>query len=62
MFTDKIDEITIVWGIDDVRSIAEDLTDDQCREVLQMAKNNHDANVGINWEVLEQYVEEVKNS
>lgn len=62
MFTDKIDEITIVWGIDDVKSIAEDLTDDQCREVLQMAKNNHDANVGINWEVLEQYAEEVKNS
>ena len=38
------DKITITWHIDDVKSIAPDLTDDQCREVLQAVERKHDAN------------------
>lgn len=54
------DEITVTWTIDDVKSIAEDLTPDQCREVLKRAKRHHDATVGINWEVLEYYADQVQ--
>jgi hypothetical protein len=55
------DEISISWCVEDVKSIAEDLTDDECRKVLQLAKDNHDATIGINWEVLEMWAEEVKS-
>ncbi|MGP8268402.1 MAG: hypothetical protein ACLQOQ_20885 [Beijerinckiaceae bacterium] len=50
--TELADEIAISWHIDDVREIRPDLTDEQCREVLQQAERRHDASVGINWEVL----------
>ena len=47
------DSIAIFWSIEDVQEVARHLTDDQAREVLETAKRRHDANVGINWEVLE---------
>jgi len=46
------DSIAVRWSIDDVKSIREDLTDDQAREVLHQADRRHDAEVGINWDVL----------
>lgn len=54
-------KIEIVWDIDDVKSIADDLDDDECMEVLLLAKDYHDANVGINWEVLESWAEVVRD-
>ena len=45
--------ITIRWHIDDVLSIRPDLTNDQARQVLLSLKHGHDANIGINWEVIE---------
>jgi hypothetical protein len=53
-------EISIIWNIDDVKSIAPDLTDQECDEVLIIAKDNHDANIGINWEVLETIAKNIK--
>ena len=57
-------EITITWCIDDVVMLAEQKgcavpTLEQAREVLSLAKQYHDASVGISWDVLEVYVEEV---
>lgn len=46
-------QIADVWGTGDVQSVRPDLTDDQAWEVLQKVERNHDANFGINWEVLE---------
>jgi len=54
------DEISICWHIEDVKSIAPDLSDEECRAVLQLAKNNHDATIGINWDVLEVLVATVR--
>ena len=54
-------EITITWCIEDVESISEDLTDDECREVLRLAKKNHDATIGINWDVLETWADQVRS-
>lgn len=51
------------WHIDDVKRMEgyEDLTDDEAREVLRRAQDNHDATIGINWDVLEVYADEVKS-
>jgi len=46
------DTIEISWHIDDVKELRPDLSDAQAREVLKRAKDQHDASIGINWEVL----------
>lgn len=48
-----------IWHIDDVLSINPNLSRDRARLVLQMAMDNHDANVGINREVLRRYISQV---
>jgi hypothetical protein len=47
------DTIAISWHIEDVREVRAGLTDEQARKVSQALKRNHDATIGINWEVLE---------
>ena len=49
--------ISVVWAIEDVQSIRPDLSDDQAWQVLQAAKKDHDATIGINWSVLECHAE-----
>ena len=46
------DEIAIIWSVEDVLSIREDLTPEQALEVLEQADYKHDASIGINWDVL----------
>ncbi len=46
------DQMAFIWSVDDVQSVRPDLTDEQAWEVLLHAKRNHDANFGINWDVL----------
>ena len=36
-----------------------DLTDDQCRRVLQLMKDNKDACIGFNWDYVAEITEEV---
>ncbi len=45
--------ITITWHIEDVQSIRENLSDEQASHVLQVIKENHNAELGINWDVIE---------
>lgn len=49
------DTCTIVWHVDDVLSVRPDLSNDQARQILYQLKNNHDASIGINWEVIDIY-------
>jgi hypothetical protein len=49
--------IAIVWHIDDVLQVRPELSREQAFEVLKQAKRYHDANVGINWEVLATHAE-----
>lgn len=49
--------ININWGVDDVLEIREDLTQEQAMEVLYAAKREHDASIGINWNVLETHAD-----
>jgi len=50
------------WGIDDVIFRAEEIgfTLDyiQAKEVLGNTKRNHDASIGINWDVLDCHIED----
>jgi hypothetical protein len=46
-------QISIKWHIDDVLSVRPNLTKLQASHVLEHLKQKHDANIGINWEVIE---------
>jgi hypothetical protein len=48
-----------IWHTDDVLSLNPKLSRDFARLVLQMAMDNHDATIGINWEVLKVYIDRV---
>ncbi len=55
----ETNSICIIWSIEDVKSLKGsfdhrdiDLTDEECMEILQRVKNNHDASIGITWEGL----------
>ena len=50
---DTEDEIFISWTTEDVRELRPELTDEQCRKVLRKVKADHDANLGISWDVIE---------
>lgn len=48
------------WHISDVQDASDgELDDEQCREVLRRAKHSHDANIGINWDVLQYHADVV---
>ena len=53
------DTFAKIWHVDDVLSINSTLSREQARLVLTIAVDNHDANIGINWEVLQEYVNQV---
>jgi hypothetical protein len=48
------------WDADDIQSVAENmdlgcgnkLSDDQVLEIMQIIVSSHDANFGINWDVI----------
>ena len=62
---DDQDSFTIKWCIEDIKVSLKDrnkelnppLTDEDCREILNNMKSNHDATIGINWEVIDIYVD-----
>jgi len=47
------DYLVRYWHIDDVFELAPYLSDDEARQVLAHVDETHDANVGINWGVLD---------
>jgi hypothetical protein len=47
------------WHIEDVQSVRPDLNDDQAADVLEAVADNHDANYGINWDVLRYWADEL---
>lgn len=45
------------WHVDDVLDVREDLTREQAKEVLHKVGGNHDAEIGINWDVIEAWAD-----
>jgi len=56
-------EIHIVWGAEDVKSVAKGmgykLTKAEISNVLYEMERKHDATIGITWETIEFFVEEI---
>jgi len=58
--------ITIKWGIDDVQDRAkegyewDDMSDEVARDILETMKRRHDCAYGINWDVIDVYIEDAK--
>jgi hypothetical protein len=59
MLEDGNDTFYKIWHTDDVLSLNPKLSRDFARLVLQMAMDNHDATIGINWEVLKIYIDRI---
>ena len=55
--TNLPDEINISWHFTDVQEQDDTLTNDEARQILQLMKRNHDATIGINWEVIEAWID-----
>jgi hypothetical protein len=55
--------IAIVWTVEDVEYLANlrSCTTHQAKEVLKRAFDKHDAEIGINWDVLDAILDEVLN-
>jgi hypothetical protein len=51
--------IAINWYISDVKQVRPDLTNDQAQAVLQCIRDNHDANEGVNWDVIEHTAQDM---
>jgi hypothetical protein len=52
-------QANIAEGIDSDE--ADEITDEQAREVLRLMNKNHDSNIGINWETIDVWIDIVKN-
>ncbi len=50
-------QIAIIWDVEDVMQECKWLTEEQAYEVLHYLKRKHDANIGINWEVIQHWAE-----
>ena len=55
------DEITISWHFTDVQEVDNTLTNDEARKVLQLIKNGHDSNIGVNWDTIKAWIEYFKS-
>lgn len=47
------------WSIEDVHGRRPDLSEMECREVLRTVERRHDANIGINWDVIDMIADDL---
>ena len=52
-------QVAIIWSVEDVQSVRPDLTNDQAMDVLEMVERKHDATIGITWDTLEIWADEL---
>jgi len=52
-------QVAVVWGIEDVKHLRPDLTDDQAWEVLEQAYDVHDCEWGFTWTHLETVADDM---
>jgi hypothetical protein len=51
-------QANILEGIDSDE--ADEITDEEAREVLRLMDKYHDCEVGLNWDVIESWIDQVK--
>ena len=52
-------KISVSWNVDDVLSLDNSLSFDECIYVLDSAKKYHDASIGINWDTLQCHIDDL---
>ena len=52
-------KISVSWNVDDVLSLDDSISFDECIYVLDSAKKYHDANHGINWDTLQCHIDDL---
>lgn len=52
-------KIAIIWGVNDILDVRDDLTEDQAWEVLQEVDRKADCSQGINHDTIEYYTDEL---
>ena len=52
--------ISLRWYVADVQALEPSLTDDDASEILARVKISHDADVGVNWEVIQYHIDDYK--
>jgi hypothetical protein len=50
-----------IWGVEDILGLDEDLTEEDAKEVIRRADHYHDAEIGINWDVLGTHIDIYKS-
>lgn len=55
-----IKSINITWHIEDVQQVDITLTDEQASKVLIVMKENHNAEIGINWDEIKYTIRGMK--
>ena len=59
------DTISLEWETEDIKQRLQErgeenkLTTDDCRFVLSLMLDKHDATIGINWDVMDEYIDRV---
>lgn len=57
---DRGEAIAIIWDIDDVIGVAHqqkvEITKEEAKDILAIIHDHHDANEGINWNVIESAI------
>lgn len=56
-YKDDIQWVAYRWHADDVKTMNPDLTDEDCWNILIYLLFDHDASIGVNWEVIEQAID-----
>jgi hypothetical protein len=51
------EQISIIWEVTDVLTQNALLTREEAMDVLEYIDNNHDANIGVTWEVIQYAIE-----
>jgi len=57
-------QITITWTIEDIKDRGEYqdifINDSMAKEILVNIKHQHDASIGINWDVIDSHINKYK--
>ena len=53
------EQIALIWSVEDVQTIRDDLTEEQAMDVLNVVERRHDADIGVNWDTLEYWIDEL---
>ncbi len=56
------ESISIEWHWTDIQSRNEDLSKAACCNILQWLEENHDGDIGINWDQIDYAIDEYCNS